>query len=218
MLDTGLVNAHTAGDGFPPAGGDGPDGDGDWENGEGGDRFDAGGEDDDDLVLEPDNPLYTRIRAVLEKQLSDQKQRVTEDLREKEEDLKRLKKKKEDVGVELYGVQQQLARMQLMLEKTHDNFNIIQRLRQEAEEDAKGITKEMEKKKQEVTEQQKRMLKFQAELDKLSATLLQVGLLLMIVREFILICMYVSYGRTTLRKKIPHHKQNSMTSKLSCTS
>jgi hypothetical protein len=111
---------------------------------------------------------------VLEKQLADQKERVTGDLREKEEDLKRLKKKKEDVGVDLYGVQQQLARMQLMLEKTHDNFNIIQKLRQEAEEEAKTYSKEMEKKKLEVTEQQKRMLKFQTELDKLSATLLQV--------------------------------------------
>eukprot|EP00961_Rhodomonas_salina_P237137 3205191-Rhodomonas_salina.1 len=49
----------------------------------------------------------------LQKQLEEQQLRLHEELREKEEDLKRLKKKKEDVGVELYGVQQQLARMQV---------------------------------------------------------------------------------------------------------
>lgn len=136
-----------AGGEFQPPGEGGGEFDGDDMHGEGNDVYDDGaGVEDDEVLLEPDNPLYARIRAVLEKQLTEQNQRLTEDLREKEEEMRRMRKKKEDVGVELYGVQQQLARMQLTLEKTHDNFNIVRKLREEAEADAKIVTKEMEKK------------------------------------------------------------------------
>ena len=38
------------------------------------------------------------------------------------EACKNKKKEREDVGVELYGVQQELARHQMMLEKQHDEF------------------------------------------------------------------------------------------------
>lgn len=148
MLTTAVV-ALAGGDFPPPGDGDGGDfgGEGDDVYGEGGDEFGGYEEgEDEEVVLEPDNPLYARIRAVLEKQLTDQNQRLTEELREKEEELRRMRKKKEDVGVELYGVQQQLARMQLTLEKTHDNFNIVRKLREEAEADAKVVTKEMDKK------------------------------------------------------------------------
>ena len=129
---------------------------------------------EEDATLDPNNPLYARIRAALSKQLEEQQSRIREDLREKDEDLKRLKKKKEDVGVELYGVQQQLARMQLILEKTHDNFNMVRKLREQAEEETRSVFNEYEKKKVEVAAQQKRMNTFQAELDKLNSTLHQV--------------------------------------------
>lgn len=33
------------------------------------------------------------------------------------------KKQREEIGVELYGVQQELARQQMQLEKQHDDFN-----------------------------------------------------------------------------------------------
>lgn len=41
------------------------------------------------------------------------------------------KKKREDIGVELYGVQQQLAKIQLTLERTHDNYNLIRTIREQ---------------------------------------------------------------------------------------
>eukprot|EP00802_Teleaulax_amphioxeia_P002613 Tamp_02616.p1 GENE.Tamp_02616~~Tamp_02616.p1 ORF type:complete len:923 (-),score=491.61 Tamp_02616:1452-3851(-) len=64
--------------------------------------------------------------------------------------------------------------MQLILEKTHDNFNMVRKLREQAEEETKSVFNEYEKKKVEVAAQQKRMNTFQAELDKLNATLQQV--------------------------------------------
>ena len=38
------------------------------------------------------------------------------------------KKNREDLGIELYGVQQELARNQMMLEQNHDEFSAMKQL------------------------------------------------------------------------------------------
>lgn len=42
------------------------------------------------------------------------------------------KKRREDIGVELYNFQQQLAKLQMALEKTHDEYTNLHRNRLEA--------------------------------------------------------------------------------------
>mmetsp|Transcript_35276 Transcript_35276/g.80594 ORF Transcript_35276/g.80594 Transcript_35276/m.80594 type:complete len:891 (-) Transcript_35276:276-2948(-) len=143
-------------------------------DGEGDEDDDYEEEEDLDLVLEPDNPLVVRIRDVLTKQLTDIHGRITEDLRVKEEDLRRIKRKREDIGVDLYGVQQQLAKLQMLVEKTHDEYNLVVKNREEAEINHERVNNEINTKRIEVTEQQRRLAKFQQELDKLSATTHQV--------------------------------------------
>lgn len=54
------------------------------------------------------HPLMSRVQAKLYERLSNDHDRVTLELREKEEELARIKKRREDVGVELY-VQQKFA-------------------------------------------------------------------------------------------------------------
>lgn len=49
------------------------------------------------------------------------------------EDLKTKKREREELGVQLYGVQQELARQQMLLEKEHDNFNSENQLRLQCE-------------------------------------------------------------------------------------
>ena len=49
------------------------------------------------------------------------------------EDLKTKKREREELGVQLYGVQQELARQQMLLEKEHDNFNSENHLRMQSE-------------------------------------------------------------------------------------
>lgn len=49
------------------------------------------------------------------------------------EELKQARKEREDLGVELYQVQQSLAKQQLHLEKTHENHNLISQMRDKAE-------------------------------------------------------------------------------------
>lgn len=47
--------------------------------------------------------------------------------------MKRVIKKREDVGVELYSLQQQLARLQALLEATEDSSNTMKSYKEEAE-------------------------------------------------------------------------------------
>jgi len=69
------------------------------------------------------------------------------ELKEKENRLKKLERDKENVGVQLYGVQQNLAEMQLHFEQTHENYNLIGKLRVEGEQKLSVLNQEYGSKK-----------------------------------------------------------------------
>lgn len=64
--------------------------------------------------------------------------------------------------------------MQTTFERTHDNYNIVQRYRTEAERQHEILQRQYEGKKEEADEQLKRVLKAQEELNQLNRTLKQV--------------------------------------------
>lgn len=76
----------------------------------------------------------TRFQNALKQHLSDQKEKLTLDLREIEEAVRRSKKQREDVGVELYKQQQELARTQLLLEQRHEELENTSKMRGEQEQ------------------------------------------------------------------------------------
>ena len=115
-----------------------------------------------------------RLQNALTKQLTDEHERVDLQLREKEEEVRKIRQDREETGVQLYGVQHQLARMQTTFERTHDNYNIVQRYRTEAERQHEILQRQYEGKKEEADEQLKRVLKAQEELNQLNRTLKQV--------------------------------------------
>jgi len=131
-------------------------------------------EDDEVAELHENHPLLRRAQVALAKQLNAQKSRVEEQLKERSEDLKVAKGRRETIGVELYGVQQQLARLQMTLEKTHDNYNMINRIREQAEEDLKNLRVMTSDRLKDTVENRRKVEKFQMELDKLNATLKQI--------------------------------------------
>ncbi|RDD45702.1 Coiled-coil domain-containing protein 40 [Trichoplax sp. H2] len=98
--------------------------------------------DDDDLddqsemiVLDPDHPLMKRFQAALRKQLTKQYEKVNLELREMQETVKKKKLQREELGVSLYNLQQELAKQQTSLEKEHDDFNQLYKNRQASETD-----------------------------------------------------------------------------------
>lgn len=115
-----------------------------------------------------------RIQKVLLNQLVGNDERITMELREKEEELRRAKAKREDLGVELYGVQQQLAQLQMALEGSHNKLNEQHDARFRAEDGLDEAKDEFTKKKLVVEKSQSQMKKAQMELDALNATLRQV--------------------------------------------
>ena len=58
------------------------------------------------------NPMMDRVQIALRRQLEKTNERVKRELREQEESFRLAKKEREDCGVLLYGMQQQLARLQ----------------------------------------------------------------------------------------------------------
>jgi coiled-coil domain-containing protein 40 len=118
--------------------------------------------------------LMQGIQKTLYEQLLRQQERTVVEKRETENELNLLKKRKEQVGVELYGNQQQLARMQMALENLHNQYHGIGEARV-AEE---GVLEECKQRhaalKAAYAEKQKTLLKAQAELDTLTSTMRQV--------------------------------------------
>ncbi|EDQ89132.1 uncharacterized protein MONBRDRAFT_32563 [Monosiga brevicollis MX1] len=88
------------------------------------------GEDDNDAdgddmeILHPDHPAMQRVQRALEAQLKQRQQEVSEELADQNNNLKQETKRREQLGVELYGVQQQLAALQARLENAADGKDV----------------------------------------------------------------------------------------------
>lgn len=85
------------------------------------------------IVILNSKPLMKRVQDALNKQLTTHLEKLTLEVRDKEEAVKKITKQREQIGIELYSVQEQLARLQATLEGAEDNFGVIRNLREEAE-------------------------------------------------------------------------------------
>merc|ERR1712013_530289 len=83
--------------------------------------------------FDADHPLLSRMQNALKKRLTRQLERVNIAHIEKEEDLARLSKEREDIGVELYHRQQELASEQLKLESVQGRYGDVKLERIESE-------------------------------------------------------------------------------------
>ena len=73
-------------------------------------------EPDELVVLDPDHPLMVRFQKALRTQLEKHNEKLKLDLAETLLALRKKQKEREDIGVELYGVQYELANYQKTLE------------------------------------------------------------------------------------------------------
>nr|XP_015212263.1 PREDICTED: coiled-coil domain-containing protein 40 isoform X1 [Lepisosteus oculatus] len=77
-------------------------------------------EEEELVVLDPEHPLMKRFQSALKSHLSRQLEKIYLDVREKLAMERAEVTQRENLGVELYGVQQELARLQMALEKRHE--------------------------------------------------------------------------------------------------
>nr|XP_033816449.1 coiled-coil domain-containing protein 40 [Geotrypetes seraphini] len=126
------------------------------------------------MVLDPDHPLMTRFQSALKNYFTKELQTLELDLREMVISLKRTKKEREELGVILYGLQQELAQLQLGLEKLHDRHSQSVMQRRQWEEELEVI-RELYKKTREITnEERKRVLALQTEVENLALRLFYI--------------------------------------------
>jgi len=96
-----------------------------------------------------------RLQTALRENLEKEHERVHLQLKEKENRVKQDGRTREDVAVRLYEVQQNLAEMHLTLEQTHQNYNLIQKLRVEAEQKLAIMNQEHATKTEQVAQLEK---------------------------------------------------------------
>ena len=79
------------------------------------------------------NPIMDRVQRALREQLQKTYERIKRDTQEQQQELRNAKKRREDCGVELYGMQQQLARLQTSLDSANTDHEDLIRGRSKGE-------------------------------------------------------------------------------------
>jgi chromosome segregation ATPase len=120
------------------------------------------------------NKLMDKANKALLKGLKAEEYRLKTVLYEKKEDLKRATLDREALGVQLYGLQQQLARAQIALESAHNEFNGIVDARLQEEEMLRDISKNNTEQSALNEEYKRQHKKYAQELDALNETIRQI--------------------------------------------
>lgn len=120
------------------------------------------------VVLDPSHPLMSRFQNALKEQLSKQKESLDQELREVQDAYKRHKQDREDIGVLLYGVQQELAKQQTEMEMTNDKAEEERMAREKAESDLKAQREVFEKASEELFAQRRTNQELQSQIEQLS--------------------------------------------------
>lgn len=121
-----------------------------------------------------DHKLMESVQAALKRQLTAQLSRVESELRETEEARDKAEKARQHVGVELYGVQQQLARLQAQLDTAGSAVVALHDIRSKAETDLKTFQAGFASRKAQIDSEEARLEKFKGELDGILDTVRQV--------------------------------------------
>ncbi|CAF1537043.1 unnamed protein product, partial [Didymodactylos carnosus] len=117
------------------------------------------------VVLDPSHPLMARFQAALKDHLQKREEKLNIQLREADNELKQVRDQRESLGVELYNLQQELARHQMLLEKEHDRFGEINQDRQRLEDELKKTKDNYSKKKTDLDTHMRQALDIQKERD-----------------------------------------------------
>ncbi|CAB3982035.1 Hypothetical predicted protein [Paramuricea clavata] len=128
--------------------------------------------DNDLVVLDPDHPLMVRFQTAYKNHLVKQKEKLELEEREVLEELTRQKKDREELGVNLYSSQQELARLQMLLEKEHDKYNENHNLRTKAEGTMSNVKEIHQKNTNILSDQRKKVQELRTEVENLASRVL----------------------------------------------
>ncbi|KFQ01810.1 Coiled-coil domain-containing protein 40, partial [Haliaeetus albicilla] len=120
------------------------------------------------VVLDPEHPLMRRFQAALKNYLTKQIEKVNLELQELRTATKKGKIQREELGVILYGAQQQLAHLQMELEKSHDCHSQMAAARRQLEEELEGLRLTYKKMCQNTDDERKKVSAMQTQVENLA--------------------------------------------------
>ncbi|XP_049668077.1 coiled-coil domain-containing protein 40 [Accipiter gentilis] len=120
------------------------------------------------VVLDPEHPLMRRFQAALKNYLTKQMEKVNLELQELRTATKKGKIQREELGVILYGAQQQLAHLQMELEKSHDRHSQMAAARRQLEEELEGLRLTYKKMCQNTDVERKKVSAMQTQVENLA--------------------------------------------------
>ncbi|NXO78070.1 CCD40 protein, partial [Sitta europaea] len=91
------------------------------------------------VILDPEHPLMTRFQAALKNYLTKQIEQVNLDLHELRAAVKTSNEQREELGVILYGAQQQLGQLEVELQRSHERCCQAAAARQQLEQELQGL-------------------------------------------------------------------------------
>jgi outer membrane murein-binding lipoprotein Lpp/uncharacterized protein YukE len=133
-------------------------------------------EEENNALIDPEHELMKPVQELLFKQLTSRNQKLNLDLLEKKEILKKKMQQREDVGVELYNIQQQLAEAQVSLETIKDNEKAIKQYRDDAEKLLNDINNKYNEENEKMKKFSDAVVLHKNELEKINQTIKQVDL------------------------------------------
>ncbi|NXI59336.1 CCD40 protein, partial [Chloroceryle aenea] len=126
------------------------------------------------IVLDPEHPLMRRFQAALKSYLTKQLEKVNLELQELRTAVKKSKAQREELGVIVYGAQQQLAQLQAELGKSQGRRSQTAAARQQLEEELESLRLTYKKMCQNVDDERKRVSAAQTQVENLAWHLLCV--------------------------------------------
>ncbi|KFW67451.1 Coiled-coil domain-containing protein 40, partial [Pygoscelis adeliae] len=120
------------------------------------------------VVLDPEHPLMRRFQAALKNYLTKQMEKVNLELQELRTATKKGRVQREELGVILYGAQQQLAHLQMELEKSHDRRSQTATARRHLEEELEGLRLTYKKMCQNTDDERKKVSAMQTQVENLA--------------------------------------------------
>ncbi|NWX91088.1 CCD40 protein, partial [Nothoprocta ornata] len=123
------------------------------------------------IVLDPEHPLMRRFQAALKNYLTKQMEKVNLDLQELRTATKKGKVQREELGVLLYGVQQQLAQLQMELERSRERHSQIAAVRQQLDGDVEALRLAHNKARQHAEDERKKVSAMQTQVENLAMRL-----------------------------------------------
>ncbi|NXN97360.1 CCD40 protein, partial [Rhinopomastus cyanomelas] len=123
------------------------------------------------VVLDPEHPLMKRFQAALKNFLTKQMEKANLELQELRTAAKASKVQREELGVILYEVQQQLLRLQTELEKSRNQHTRAAAARQQLEEELEGLRLNYKKMSQDTDNERKTVSALQTQVENLALRL-----------------------------------------------